>query len=306
MKVLITGANGQLGCTLRRILAAGGDEKKACIPHNGHYYYLSDVTRREGYPVYHVDVTDPEDIGRFVQDEEIDAIVNCAAFTDVEGAESQPEKAELLNAKAVEYLAEAMAATGGLLIHISTDYVFGGKTGNTPRQEDADSCPTGVYGATKLRGEQAVLASGCHYVILRTAWLYSLYGRNFLKTMLDLTASKPSLKVVFDQVGTPTFAGDLAGEIIRILEEGLYKDHSGIYHYSNEGVCSWYDFAKAIARCSGHTRCDIQPCHSDEFPSQVQRPPYSVLDKTKIKTVFGTRIPYWTDALQACLQDYSA
>ena len=275
MKILVTGANGQLGCSLRD--RAQGD------------FIYTDVEE--------LDITNLSAIRAMVAQEGVQAIVNCAAYTNVDAAEDNPELAELLNAKAVENLAIAMKEVGGLLVHISTDYVFGGDPYNTPCREDQKGTPTGVYGLTKLHGEEAILRSGVRYVILRTAWLYSEYGKNFVKTMLRLTAEKPSLKVVFDQVGTPTYAGDLAAAILRVLESPV----EGIYHYSNEGVCSWYDFTKMIAGYAGHTACDIQPCHSDEFPSKVHRPAYSVLDKTKVKQTFGLQIPYWTDSLKQCI-----
>ena len=249
----------------------------------------------------HLDITDIDAIRALVAREGVDAIVNCAAYTNVDAAEDNPDLAELLNAGAVENLAVAMKEVGGLLVHISTDYVFGGDPYNTPCREDQKGTPTGVYGLTKLHGEQAILSSGVRYVIIRTAWLYSEYGKNFVKTMLELTATRPSLKVVFDQVGTPTYAGDLAAAIVRILSNTTGE--SQIYHYSNEGVCSWYDFTKMIAEYSGHTSCDIQPCHSSEFPSKVHRPAYSVLDKTKIKNAFGLSIPYWTDSLKLCIKN---
>jgi dTDP-4-dehydrorhamnose reductase len=258
---------------------------------------FSDVVDAPGVETIHLDITDLEAIRSLVKAEKIEAVVNCAAYTNVEAAEDNPEFAELLNAKAVENLAVAMKEVGGLLVHISTDYVFGGEPYNTPCREDQKGTPTGVYGLTKLHGEEAVLRTGVRYVILRTAWLYSEYGKNFVKTMLQLTATRPQLKVVFDQVGTPTYAGDLASAILTILAH----PKEGIYHYSNEGVCSWYDFAKTIAEMAGHTDCEILPCHSDEFPSKVKRPAYSVLDKTLIKATFGLTIPYWTDSLRRCL-----
>ena len=215
----------------------------------------------------------------------------------MDAAEDNEALAELLNARAVENLARAMKEADGLLVHISTDYVFGKEPYNRPCREDQQGTPTGAYGRSKLHGEQAVLASGVRHIIIRTGWLYSEYGHNFVKTMLRLTAERPLLKVVFDQVGTPTYAGDLASAIQSILQ----APQTGIFHFSNEGVCSWYDFAKIIAAYAGHSACDIQPCHSDEFPSKVRRPAYSVLDKTKIKATFGLRIPYWTDSLKVCL-----
>ncbi len=289
MRVLVTGACGQLGMSLRSVL-----------PEDTVY---TDVALQARY----LDITDIEAIRSLVAREKLDCIVNCAAYTNVDAAEDHPEAAELLNAKAVENLAFAMKEVGGLLVHISTDYVFGTEPYNRPCRETQKGTPTGVYGLTKLHGEQAVTASGVRYIIIRTAWLYSEYGKNFVKTMLALTAAKPSLKVVFDQVGTPTYAGDLAAAIGTILScHSERSEESAIYHYSNEGVCSWYDFAKAIASYAGHTACDIQPCHSEEFPSKVRRPAYSVLDKTKIKDRFGLRIPYWTDSLKRCLQNLEA
>ena len=234
-----------------------------------------------------------------VAENNVDAIVNCAAWTNVDGAED-PEKyalVEKLNATAPENLAKAMNEVGGWLVQISTDYVFGKEPYNTPCKEDQQGTPTGVYGTTKLLGEQKIIAIGCKYMILRTAWLYSEFGKNFVKTMLNLTATKPQLKVVFDQTGTPTYAWDLATAIVASLRNPV----EGIYHYSNEGVCSWFDFTKMIAEYAGNTGCDIQPCHSDEFPSPVKRPAYSVLDKTKIKETFGISIPYWTESLKKCI-----
>ncbi|MBR6903969.1 MAG: dTDP-4-dehydrorhamnose reductase [Bacteroidales bacterium] len=292
MNVLVTGANGQLGNSLR-VLAARGDSGSQ----SGMTMFFSDVVDAPGVETIHLDITDLDATRVLVREKQIDAIVNCAAYTNVEGAEDNQELAELLNAKAVENLAIAMKEIDGLLVHISTDYVFGKEPYNTPCKEDQKGTPTGVYGLTKLHGEEAILRSGVRHVILRTAWLYSEYGKNFVKTMLQLTATRPQLKVVFDQVGTPTYAGDLADAILTILAQ----PKEGIYHYSNEGVCSWYDFAKTIAEMAGSTSCEILPCHSDEFPSKVKRPAYSVLDKTLIKATFGLSIPYWTDSLRRCL-----
>lgn len=303
MNILVTGANGQLGNEMRIISKNSTDS-----------YIFTDVNQIEGVETVYLDITDLEAIRKMVAEHNIDAIVNCAAWTNVDGAED-PEKyalVEKLNATAPENLAKAIKEVDGLLIHISTDYVFGGDPYNIPCKEDQQGTPTGVYGFTKLRGEQKILATGCNYVILRTAWLYSEFGKNFVKTMLNLTATKPHLKVVFDQAGTPTYAYDLAQAISVILEdykkESLTKNHesytkNGIYHFSNEGVCSWYDFTKMIAEYAGQTACDIQPCHSNEFPSPVTRPSYSVLDKTKIKETFGIKIPYWTDSLKVCINN---
>ena len=284
MKILVTGANGQLGMSLRQRTRA----------------VFTDVTEVPGLETVCLDITDREAVRKLVRSEGIDTLVNCAAYTNVDAAEDNYELAERLNAGAVENLAVVMKEVGGRLIHISTDYVFGKEPYNTPCREDQQGTPTGVYGLTKLHGEQAILRSGVRHVIIRTAWLYSEYGKNFVKTMLRLTAEKPSLKVVFDQVGTPTYAGDLADAILAVAAAG---GPDGIYHFSNEGVCSWYDFTKMIAEYAGQTACDIQPCHSDEFPSKVVRPSYSVLDKTKIKETFGLKIPYWTDSLKKCIQN---
>ena len=288
MNILVTGANGQLGNELR-IVARG----------SSHRFVFTDVVEAEGLETVHLDITDLEAIRLQVKQEAIDVIVNCAAYTNVDKAETDADLAELLNAKAPQNLAIAMKEAGGLLVHISTDYVFGKEPYNTPCREDQKGTPTGVYGLTKLHGEQNILASGCRYVIIRTAWLYSEFGKNFVKTMLNLTATRPELKVVFDQVGTPTYVYDLAEAIVRIIERPV----EGIYHYSNEGVCSWFDFTKMIAEYSGQTQCNIQPCHSDEFPSPVKRPAFSVLDKTKIKETFGVSVPYWTDSLRKCIDN---
>lgn len=284
MKILVTGGNGQLGMSLRK---AAEDSKDS--------YVFTDVAE--------LDITDKDAVMRAVAEGGFDVIVNCAAYTNVDKAESDEEMAELLNAQAVANLAEAIKQTDGTLIHISTDYVFGGSNGNTPRREDEAVNPTGVYGKTKLHGEEAIAASGCKALIIRTAWLYSEYGKNFVKTMLNLTSTKPELKVVFDQAGTPTYAQDLAGAIVTIIDGRHLDGNEGIYHYSNEGVCSWYDFAKMIAKMGGNNSCNIQPCHSDEFPSPVKRPAYSVLDKTKIKERFGLEIPYWTESLEKCVNN---
>ena len=290
MNILVTGANGQLGNEMRQISKGSKN-----------HYIFTDVSEQAGVETKRLDITDIEAIRDIVKTEKVEAIVNCAAWTNVDGAEA-PEKYELvekLNATAPENLAKVMKEVDGWLVQISTDYVFGKEPYNTPCREEQTGTPTGVYGMTKLHGEQKIKSSGCKYMIIRTAWLYSEYGKNFVKTMLRLTEEKPSLKVVFDQVGTPTYAMDLA----KAIEIALNHPVKGIYHYSNEGVCSWYDFTKMIAEYSGHTGCDIQPCHSDEFPSPVKRPSYSVLDKTKIKETFGIKIPYWTDSLRCCLSN---
>ncbi len=290
MNILVTGANGQLGNEMRIISKNSNDN-----------YIFTDVNQVEGVETLYLDITDLEAIRKMVADYNVHAIVNCAAWTNVDGAED-PEKyplVEKLNATAPENLAKAMKEVDGWLVQISTDYVFGKEPYNTPCKEDQKGTPTGVYGATKLLGEQKIIATGCKYMILRTAWLYSEFGKNFCKTMLALTASKPQLKVVFDQCGTPTYALDIANAIVKMLENPV----QGIYHYSNEGVCSWYDFTKMIQEYSGQTACDVQPCHSEEFPSPVTRPSYSVLDKTKVKETFGIKVPYWTDSLKVCINN---
>ena len=293
MNILVTGSNGQLGNEMR-ILAKQSQDT----------YVFTDVNTVEGIETTFLDITDLEAVRQIVKDNAINAIVNCAAWTNVDGAED-PEKYELvekLNATAPENLAKAMKEVGGLLVHISTDYVFGAELYNTPCKEDQQGTPTGVYGLTKLHGEQKIIATGCNYVIIRTAWLYSEFGKNFCKTMMNLTATKPELKVVFDQVGTPTYALDLAKAITVVLEK-FDGTQSGVYHYSNEGVCSWFDFTKMIAEYNGTTACKVMPCYSCDFPSPVKRPSYSVLDKSKIKAVFGVEVPYWTDSLKKCINN---
>lgn len=296
MTILVTGANGQLGNCMRLLAARGGDR-----------YIFTDVSTADGMETVPLDITDMDAVRRICAEHRVDAIVNCAAYTNVDAAETNSELAERLNADAPANLAEVMRERGGLLVHISTDYVFGKEPYNIPCREDQQGTPTGVYGLTKLHGEQRIAASGCKHVIIRTAWLYSEFGRNFCKTMMHLTATRPALSVVFDQAGTPTYAMDLAGAVMAVLDDwrgdmsGETYRNGGIYHYSNEGVCSWYDFTKMIAEYAGNAGCDVRPCHSDEFPSPVKRPSYSVLDKTKIKETFGLRIPYWTDSLKTCI-----
>ena len=292
MTVLVTGANGQLGSEMRLVAAESKDR-----------YIFTDVVELPGVETVKLDITDLEAVRAIVKENDVKAIVNCAAYTNVNKAEEDQEFCALLNAKAPENLAVAMNEVNGLLVHVSTDYVFGGDPYNTPCREDQKGTPTGVYGLTKLQGEQAIEASGCHHVIIRTAWLYSEFGKNFVKTMLMLTSTKPQLSVVFDQTGTPTYALDLAEAIYDIVENRKYEGNDGVYHFSNEGVCSWFDFTKMIAEYAGNTACEIKPCHSDEFPSKVKRPAYSVLDKTKIKNTFGISIPYWTDSLKKCIKN---
>ena len=294
MNILVTGANGQLGNEMRIVSKTSKDK-----------YIFTDVIEVEGQETTILDITNLDSIRQMVKENDVKVIVNCAAWTNVDGAED-PEKYELvemLNAKAPDNLAVAMKEVDGLLVHISTDYVFGDDPYNTPCKEDQKGTPTGVYGLTKLHGEQNIQKTGVDYLIFRTAWLYSEFGKNFVKTMQNLTATKPQLKVVFDQVGTPTYAYDLAAAIFDILKNRKYEGNTGIYHYSNEGVCSWFDFTKMIADIAGNTACEIQPCHSDEFPSPVKRPAFSVLDKTKVKETFSIKVPYWTDSLRKCMSN---
>lgn len=301
MNILVTGANGQLGNEMRIVAKDSKDN-----------YVFTDVVEVEGQETTILDITNLDAIRAIVSDKDINVIVNCAAYTNVDAAESNETIADKLNAEAPKNLAIAIKEVNGLLVHISTDYVFGGDPYNTPCKEDQKGTPTGVYGLTKLHGEQGIISTNCNYVILRTAWLYSEFGKNFVKTMMNLTATKRQLKVVFDQVGTPTYALDLAKALAVIVEDyskecteynhqwSMYSKR-GIYHYSNEGVCSWFDFTKMIAEYADQSACDIQPCHSDEFPSSVKRPAYSVLDKTKVKETFGILVPYWTESLRICI-----
>ena len=294
MNILVTGANGQLGNEMR-IVTKGSTDK----------YIFTDVNQVEGLETTYLDITDIDAIRTIVADNDIKAIVNCAAWTNVDACENDEKLAALaekLNADAPKNLAAAMKEVNGVLFHISTDYVFGQEPYNTPCNPNQKGTPTGVYGATKKHGEENIIASGCDYIILRTAWLYSEFGKNFCKTMLNLTATKPNLSVVFDQCGTPTYAYDLASAIFEIITERKYEGNTGIYHYSNEGVTSWYDFTQMIARISGHIECDIQPCYSSEYPSPVKRPSYSVLDKKTFKDTFGIKVPYWVDSLETCIK----
>ena len=297
MTILVTGANGQLGNEMRLVSADSTDR-----------YIFTDVVEVPGLETVILDITDLDAVKAAVKDNDVKVIVNCAAYTNVDKAEDDVDFCALLNAKAPENLAIAAKEAGALLVHVSTDYVFGGDPYNTPCTEDQKGTPTGVYGLTKLQGEQAIQAAGCDHVIIRTAWLYSEFGKNFVKTMLNLTATKPQLNVVFDQTGTPTYAWDLAEAISAVIADYAANEaetypNTGVYHYSNEGVCSWFDFTKMIAEYAGNNDCDIQPCHSDEFPSKVKRPAYSVLDKTKIKQTFGIKVPYWTDSLKKCINN---
>ena len=284
MNILVTGANGQLGHEMQRV-----------AKNSKHTFTFTDVA--EGYKK--LDITNIDAIREMVKELGIKLIVNCAAYTNVDKAESDYDTANMLNNTAAGNLAAAMKEVDGTLVHISTDYVFKGDR-NTPCREDWATNPLGVYGKTKLAGEKAIEATGCKHIIIRTAWLYSQWGKNFVKTMQNLTATKDSLNVVFDQVGTPTFAGDLADVIAHIINTNQLEK-TGIYHFSNEGVCSWFDFAKLICEMSGNA-CDIQPCYSEDFPSPVERPHFSVLDKSKLKKTFGFKVPYWTDSLKVCIK----
>ena len=302
MNILVTGANGQLGNEMRIVSKDSEDKYIFTDVVDASEESIAMLKKLSGDDIRtdttHLDITNLDAIREIVKENNVTVIVNCAAYTNVDAAEDHEELAELLNAKAPENLAIAMKEVNGLLVHISTDYVFGGDPYNTPCTEDQKGTPTGVYGLTKLHGEQAIQRVGCKHIIIRTAWLYSEFGKNFVKTMLNLTATKPQLKVVFDQTGTPTYAFDLAAVINDIIKNRKYQGNTGIYHFSNEGVCSWYDFTKIIAEYAGHADCDIQPCHSDEFPSKVKRPAYSVLDKSKIKDTLFVKIPYWTESLK--------
>lgn len=288
MNILVTGANGQLGTELRNVTAGSRNN-----------YIFSDVTSPPGVETLNLDITNIDAVRIVCDSEKVDVIVNCAAYTNVDKAEDEPSMAMLLNSTAAGNLAKVAAERDAALIHISTDYIFHGDI-PMPCKEDWPTDPLGVYGSTKLAGEKEIERSGCRSVILRTAWLYSPYGKNFVKTMLRLTEERDSLNVVFDQIGTPTYAYDLASLITRIIEDGQL-DKTGIYHFSNEGAVSWYDFAKAISEIGG-TACDIRPCHTEEYPSKAQRPRFSVLDKTKVKETFKVTIPYWRDSLADCIK----
>ena len=282
MNILVTGANGQLG-----------NEMHLLAPASKNNYFFTDIAE--------LDITNKQAIQKFVAENDIKIIINCAAYTAVEKAEEEPDKADLINHIADRNLAEASKERGIHLIHVSTDYVFGGQ-GNLPFLEDDNVNPLGVYGKTKLAGEKAIQDSGCKALIFRTAWLYSSFGNNFVKTMIKLTSEKESIKVVYDQVGSPTYAGDLAKVLFNIAETGKYIGNEGIYHFTDEGVISWYDFAIEIAKQVGNTTCKIYPCRSEEFPTKVKRPAYSVLDKAKIKRTFDIDIPYWKDSLAVCME----
>lgn len=287
MKIVVTGALGQLGQEIMK-LAAGSE----------HEFVFTDIRATDNVSL--LDITDADAVDAFVG-KDVDVIVNCAAYTDVNKAESDEESARQINAAAAGILASAAAKADALLIHVSTDYVFDG-TSTVPYREDCLPAPTGAYGRTKLEGERLVQESGCRYLIFRTAWLYSLSGRNFFLTMVNKTAELPQMKVVFDQTGTPTYAGDLAYLISHIIENGLL-DRTGIYHYTDEGVCSWYDFAKEINSLVGHT-CNVMPCRTEDYPTPARRPHYSVLDKAKVRETFGIEIPHWRDSLVMAVNEY--
>lgn len=279
MNILITGCNGQLGNEMQLL------EKD----NPQHTYFNTDVAE--------LDITDQQAIEQFINDNQIDGIVNCAAYTAVDKAEDNEELCQKLNAEAPAYLAHAIGQRGGWMIQISTDYVFDG-TQHTPYTEDADTCPNSVYGKTKLVGELNVQKLCEKSMIIRTAWLYSTFGNNFVKTMIRLGKEKPELGVIFDQIGTPTYARDLAVAIMTAVNKGIMP---GVYHFSNEGVISWYDFTKAIHRIAGITTCHVRPLHTAEYPTPAKRPHYSVLDKTKIKQTYGIEIPYWEESLKECI-----
>lgn len=287
MNVLVTGGSGQLGRTIMDV--ANG---------SGHSFIYTYMNSQDHEGMVRLDITDKGAVRRIVEDNSIDVIINCAGYTDVEKAESEEETAFRLNAEAAGLLAETAKACGATLIHISTDYVFDGSQ-SEPYGEDAAQAPLNAYGRSKLAGELAVLAAGCRHIIIRTSWLYSPYGKNFVKTILSKSQSYAMLKVVSDQVGTPTYAGDLAGFIMTLLEpDNLRKN--GIYHYSNEGVCSWFDLACEVCHLSGNL-CEVTPCGTGEYPVKAARPPYSVLSKSKVKQTFGIEIPYWKDSLCYCI-----
>ncbi|MCH5226509.1 MAG: dTDP-4-dehydrorhamnose reductase [Muribaculaceae bacterium] len=279
MNILVTGSNGQLGRSIRKEAEGTSDN-----------YIFTDVEE--------LDITNPEAVKKFVDDNDVDVIVNCAAYTNVDAAEDHEDLAMKINGDAPGILARTIHEKGGSLIHVSTDYVFGGAGKNVPLSEDEKPSPTGAYGRTKLKGEEEIEKSGATAVILRTAWLYSDYGNNFVEKILSLLQNRDTIKVVFDQCGTPTYATDLAHAIVDMITERKIKGNEGIYHFSNEGVCSWYDFAHAAARLAGLDNKEVLPCHSSEFPSKVVRPSYSVLDKTKYKTTFGKNVPHWHDSLK--------
>ncbi len=283
MTILVTGGNGQLGCALRLASAE-----------SRHRYIFTDIDE--------LDITSAKAIDEFFSKENIDIVINCAAYTAVDLAEEQEAKAEEINHKAVALLAEVCAQHNATLIHISTDYIFSGENRKAYIEEDTPA-PLNAYGRTKLAGEIAVAKSGCKSIILRISWLYSEFGKNFVKTIRNLTATHKEIKVVADQFGTPTYAGDLAGAIVQIIEGGKY-DKCGVYNYSNRGECSWHDFAVEIVRQSGNDNCKIAPCTTAEYPTKAMRPRYSVLDKNKFTATFGIEIPAWQESLAECIKKF--
>ncbi len=280
--ILVTGANGQLGNELRLLAPQSADSCR---------FFFTDVQE--------LDITDRKAVYTFVENNRIDTVVNCAAFTAVDKAESEPERCDLLNHIAPGYLAEAVAAQGGTMVQVSTDYVFDGRACVPYREEDATN-PQTVYGRTKLEGEEAVIRSCAGSMVIRTAWLYSTFGQNFVKTMMRLGRERESLGVVFDQLGSPTYARDLAAAILAAIDKGIVP---GVYHFTNEGVCSWYDFTRAIHRIAGINSCNVTPIHTADYPVPAQRPHFSVLDKGKIKSTYGLEIRWWEDALKDCMEN---
>lgn len=279
MNILVTGCNGQLGSEIQLLEKGNGK----------HVFFNTDVNE--------LDITDENAINAFVDANNIDGIINCAAYTAVDKAESNEALCHTLNATAPGYLAAAMGKRGGWMVQVSTDYVFDG-TKHTPYSETDPTCPDSVYGRTKLEGEQLVRQHCERAMIVRTAWLYSIFGNNFVKTMIRLGKEKTELGVIFDQIGTPTYARDLAVAIMTAVEKGIIP---GIYHFSNEGVTSWYDFTKAIHRIAGISGCHVRPIHTEEYPTPARRPHYSVLDKTKIKATYNIEVPYWEESLAECI-----
>jgi len=288
MNILVTGANGQLGTEIRNASAG-----------SAHRFIFTDVSQAPGVETVYLDITNIDAVRIICRSEDIDVIVNCAAYTNVEKAESDIAFADMLNHTAAANLATVACERKATLIHISTDYVFDGD-GNVPYREADVPSPLGAYGITKFAGERSVMNSGCKYLIFRTAWLYSPYGKNFVKTMARLTAANDTVKVVFDQVGSPTYAADLAALIVKVIDDCML-DRTGVYHFTDEGCISWYDLAVAVNRLCGHG-CRVTPCHTGEFPTKVRRPKYSVLDKTLVKETFGITIPYWYDSLEDCMR----
>lgn len=289
MNILVTGGNGQLGNSIKKIITLEFS--------NSDHYFFTDIED--------LDITDLSAVSKFIEKNKIDIIINCAAYTNVDKAEKEPETAELINSAAVSNLASAIKVNNGTLIHISTDYVFNPNSHNTPLKEEMKANPFCVYGISKYHGELEIQKSQAKAIIIRTSWLYSEFGKNFFKTIQQLTSCRSELNVVVDQVGTPTYATDLAKFIINIIKNRKFEGNEGVYHFSNEGVCSWYDFAVAIRNLTGNNSCKITPCHSSEYASNVVRPAYSVLDKTKVKSTFSILIPHWQESLHSCIINYN-